>query len=116
MSELNDFIQSQHARDLENAKCQARTEQMLIDMNTRLFGSEGQKGVLPYIIETAEKSAKEAGCRFTAVETRTTALETWKTGTLKWVGGAVAVLTLEGTALAFYFNSVAKHVQAFIGK
>jgi len=86
---------------LDMTRSQARTEQMLTDMNSRLFGGPGQEGVLPYMIGESKK-----------VEARVVALETTKTGVAKWVGGVVAVLTLEGTALGIYFSRVAAHVQA----
>lgn len=109
---LNEFIAAQHQLNLTMSGGLARIEQCQKDTNERLFGGNGQKGVLPYLIEKADASAKEEGERIGKIELRTTALESWKTGTLRWVGGVVAVISLEGTALALYFNSVSGHVKA----
>lgn len=82
----------------------ARTEQMLKDMNGRLFGGDGQSGVLPKLYENVRE-----------VEKRTGALESWKKSSRAWVAGAAAVLTLQGTALAFYFQHVAGHIKTLAG-
>ena len=57
-------------------------------------------------MKKAEQNATEVRYRFEKVEKRTGALETWRTGTVKWVAGVIAVLALEGSALALYFQPV----------
>ncbi len=110
-NQLHEFIAAQHQLNLTMAGGLARIEQAQKDTNTRLFGGDGQKGLLPYMIESAATAAKEEGERISKLTERTTALESWRMGTNKWVGGVVAVLTLEGTALRLYFNSVSHHLQ-----
>jgi hypothetical protein len=111
MSELNDFISTQHKRDIEVAEALASIAQSQKDMSARLFGSEGQKGMLPYMIEAASSSAKELQAEVKSIEDRTNALEGWKRSSKAWLGGAFAVLSLEGTALGMYFNRIAQHAQ-----
>lgn len=103
--QLNDFISKQHERDIVNADRFARIETLLEQNSLRLFGGDGQKGALPYMQEQHER-----------VATRVGRLESWKSGTIKWIAGAVAVLTLEGSALAFYFNHVAGLVKEITQK
>ena len=109
MSEqLSEFIEKQHARDILNAERYSRIETMLTANSERLFGGPNQKGVLTFIHEEHAKA-----CDATAlIASRVGKLEAWKLGTLKWVGGVVALLSLEGTALAFYFS----HVSATVNK
>lgn len=114
MSDLNEFVVAQHATNLAMTGALARIEQSQKDMSQRLFGGDGQKGALPYFAEKDEKQCKENDTRFEKVETRVGSLETWKLGNLKWIGGAVAVLTAEGTALAFYFNHIASKVPQIV--
>lgn len=101
MSEqLNGFIEAQHAQNLLTAGALARIEESLKNTNQRLLGGDGQQGAIPYMNEKVEK-----------VVTRVGKLELWKTGTVKWVAGAVAVLVFEGGALGFYFTHIAGKVQ-----
>lgn len=86
----------------------ARIEQKLDDNSDRLFGKAGQKGAITFLHEANEELKDTCG----ATNTRVTALENWKSGTLKWIAGAVAVLTLEGSAVAFYFHTVVAAVKA----
>jgi hypothetical protein len=92
-NQLNDFITAQHATNLSLTSSMSRIEQSMKDTNQRLFGGDGQKGVLPFVVEKHDELEKRMGT-----------VETWKTGTVKWVAGVIAVLTLEGSALALYFN------------
>jgi hypothetical protein len=105
--QLNDFIAAQHQTNIHLSEGMARTEQMLKDMNARLFGGDGQQGALPFIMQEAKIAAQEHSDRFTKIEKRTGKLEGWKKSSLAWVAGAVAVLTLEGSALARYFQHIA---------
>ena len=114
MSELNDFINAQHERDLLMTERFSRIAQSQEDMSARLFGGPNQKGMLPYMIETAAEAAKELRTDIKLIDTRTGALEGWKRTSKAWAAGAIAVLSLEGTALGFYFNRVAGHVQSVI--
>lgn len=112
MSEqFNDFIAAQHTTNLNMVSSLARIEQMQKDTVQRLFGGDGQKGALSYMVESAKEQAESEADRAEKVEIRVGALEGWRSGTLKWIGGVVAVLTLEGTALAFYFTHVAGKIQ-----
>lgn len=108
MSELNDFIHAQHETNLHLTETLSRIEQSQKDTVIRLFGGEGQKGVLPYMIEQAEETARAASERTSKIEARVTLLENWKLGTLKWVAGCVAVLALEGTAFGMYLTHISK--------
>ena len=110
MSELNDFISTQHARDIEVAQALASIAQSQKDMSARLFGAEGQKGMLPYMLDAAASSAKELQSEIKSIEVRTSSLEGWKRSSKAWLGGAVAVLSLEGTALGMYFSRIASHI------
>ena len=112
MSELNDFITAAHERDLKFTEAIARMAQAQEDMNTRLFGNAAQQGVLPHLIAKIDESSKEQLRQVTAVANRTTVLENWRGASRAWLAGAVAVLTLEGTALGLYFSKIASHVQA----
>jgi hypothetical protein len=105
--QLNDFIATQHQTNLHLTESMARVETLLGETTKRLFGGDGQEGALPYIMRQSEETKKEQGERFATIEKRTAKLETWKTGALKWVAGAVAVLALEGSALALYFQHIA---------
>lgn len=95
---------------IEMSASQARTEQMLKDMNERLFGGPGQKGALSYMVERADERIRVEDVTTEKLTTRIVSLETWKTGTIKWVGGVVAVIGLEGTAVALYLNHIAAKV------
>ena len=110
MSELNDFINAQHTRDLDLATTLAKIEQSQQDTSARLFGGPNQKGMLPFMIETAAATAKELRVEIKDITTRTTVLEGWRTSSRAWVAGAVAVFALEGTALGLYFSKIASHV------
>lgn len=112
MSELNDFIQSQHTRDLTITAAIATMTQAQQDMTRRMFGGDGQKGAIDYIAESIADQRKTTG----EIAVRVGTLETWRTGSIKWVAGAVAVLALEGTALGLYFSKIAGHVTAVITK
>jgi len=105
---LHDFIAAQHERDLRTTETLATIAQSQKDMCARLFGGENQKGMLPYMIEAAKEQSAKMDDRFKEVETRTTSLETWRTGSKRWIAGAVAVLALEGSALGLYLQHVAK--------
>jgi hypothetical protein len=109
--QLNDFIATQHQTNLHLTESMARVETMLGETTKRLFGGDGQEGALPYIMRQAEETKNEQGERFDKIEKRTGKLETWKTGTLKWVAGAIAVLTLEGSALALYFQHFSSKIR-----
>jgi len=98
--QLNTFIEAQHALNVTMAASLGRIEESLKNTNQRLLGGDGQQGAIPYMNDKVEKVSARVG-----------SLETWKAGTLKWVGGVVAVLTLEGTALALYINHVGKAAQ-----
>lgn len=109
--QLNDFIAAAHERDLKFTDALARISQSQTDMSQRLFGGTNQKGALDYIVTKVEESSKESIRRIDDITSRTGALETWKKTSRSWVAGAVAILTLEGTALGFYFTKIASHVQ-----
>jgi hypothetical protein len=111
MSELNDFINAQHERDLLMTERFSRIAQSQEDMSARLFGGPNQKGMLTYMIEMAAETSKELRTDIKLIETRTGALESWKRSSKSWIGGAVAVLSLESMALGVYFNRIAGHVQ-----
>ncbi len=96
---LHDFIAAQHERDLRTTDTLATIAQSQKYMYARLFGGENQQGILPYMIETVKEQSAKIDHRLKEVETRTTSLETWRTGSKRWIAGAVAVLALEGTAL-----------------
>ncbi len=114
--DVNEFVTAQHNLNITMSQALARIEQHQKDTTQRLFGGDGQVGIRPYMAESAKTAAKEAGRRFDKIETRTTVLEGWKKGTVAWTAGAIAVLTFEAGALAFYFNSVASHLHAALGK
>lgn len=103
-SQLNDFIASVHERDLKVTEAIARFTQAQEDMSARLFGGPTQKGMLPYMIDTATTTAKELRGQIEIVEHRTTALESWRGTSRSWLAGAVAILSLEGTALGLFFQ------------
>ena len=88
---VNDFITAQHELNRDMSAALARIEMKLDTQHERIFGANGVQGALPYMHEEKEK-----------LKTRVADLEGWKRGTLKWLAGAVAVLTLEGSALAVY--------------
>lgn len=117
MSErFDEFIAAQHQTNIHLSEGVTRIETILTENTKRLFGGDGQIGALPYIMQKAEQNATEAEKHRATIETRTSSLETWKKTSLAWIAGAVAVLTLEGTALAFYFNSVAaSHIKTIAG-
>lgn len=114
--QLNDFIASVHERDIKFTEAIAKFSQAQTDMSARLFGGPDQKGMLPYMIEKSETSAKELRGEIKIVEDRTGALEGWRKTSRAWVAGAVAVLTLEGTALGMWFSRFAAHVHTTINK
>jgi hypothetical protein len=116
MSELNDFIESAHTRDLKFTESIAKMAQAQEDMNRRLFGGDGQKGALDYIVTKVEESSKESIRQIAAVSDRTVVLEKWRGNSRAWIAGAVAVLGLEGTALGLYFNHIASHVSTLVHK
>jgi len=109
--DINEFASNQHSMNVEICKTLARIEQSQKDTTQRLFGGDGQTGVLPYMAEAAKTVAKEAGERVDKVELRLGAIETFKNGTIRWVGGAIAVISAEAALLAFYFNHMANRVQ-----
>ena len=113
--QLNDFIAAQHVTNVHLAEGMTRVQTLLEENTKRLFGGGGGEGALPFIMRTQKENAKTAEERCEKVETRAAALEGWKKSSLAWIAGAIAVLTLEGTALAFYFNSVARHVKTIAG-
>jgi hypothetical protein len=106
--QLNDFINRQHERDLLAEQRWTRVETLLEQNSERLFGGPNQKGALVFLHEEHAKVTEDLG----KVAGRVGKLESWKLGTTKWVAGALAVLTLEGTALAFVFNHVASVIKA----
>lgn len=106
--QLNEFINKQHDRDIENATRYTRIETLLEQQSERLFGGPNQKGTLQFLHEEHEKVVASVEL----VSGRVGKIETWKTGTVKWIAGAVAVLTLEGTALAFVLNHVSSAIKA----
>ena len=93
--QLNDFINAQHQTNIHLSESMARMEGILSENSKRLFGGDGQPGALPKIYD-----------KLVDIEKRTTVLELWKTGTVKWVAGVIAELTLEGSALALYFAHI----------
>jgi hypothetical protein len=103
-NQLNEFINAQHAQNLTVMQALGRIEQAQKDTTQRLFGGDGQQGAIPYMASAAKELTVRVG-----------ALETWKTGTIKWVGGVCALLGAEGALLAFYFSHVSAKVQAAIG-
>jgi hypothetical protein len=109
--QLNDFIATQHQTNLHLTESMARVETLVAETNKRLFGGDGQEGALPYIMRQSEETKKEQSERHAALEKRTGKLETWRTGTIKWVAGAIAVLALEGSALALYFQHLSGKVR-----
>jgi hypothetical protein len=115
MSELNDFIAAQHQTNIHLSEGMARVETLLAETNRRLFGGDGQQGALPYMIQEAKATVEEQRRRFDKIEIRTGALEGWKKSSLAWIGGAIALLTLEGTALALYFNEASGHITKVAG-
>lgn len=107
---LDSFIDSQHNMNVKLSESLSRIEQSQRDTIQRLFGGDGQKGVLPYMIEQAEQTKKDVDAAHVKIIARVGTLENWKRSSRAWVAGAVAVLALEGTALGFYFNKIANHV------
>lgn len=102
MSEqFHEYVRQQQEINLKLTETLSRVEQKLDSNAERLFGAPGQEGAIKYLYTEAE-----------AVKVRVGLLETWKIGTVKWVAGAVAVLLMEGTALAFFANHVASAVKA----
>lgn len=104
---LNEFIFAQHQQNLKTTDSLARIEQMQRDTVQRLFGGDGQPGVLPFMSDAAKTCAKEEGERAAKIEQRVSLLEAFKTGTLRWIAGVIAVLTFEGTAVALYLHTIA---------
>jgi len=102
--QLNEFISDQHATNLHLTECLARIEQSQKDTNVRLFGGDGQKGTLPYMIEKAEETAK-------TIDGRIKVLENWRGTSRAWIAGAVAILGLEGSALGLYISRISSHIQ-----
>src|SRR5271157_5194259 len=70
LEQCNDFINAQHTTNLRITECLARIEQSQKDSMVRLFGGEGQKGVLPYMIEKAEETTNKVNSRIAALERR----------------------------------------------
>lgn len=101
----------QHQINIENARSLGRIEEALDQMNTRLFGGPGQQGALHYITEQQKEAAATVEKETKALDVRVGSLERWKLGSRRWIAGAVAVLALEGSALAMYFNHIASTVQ-----
>ena len=104
--QLINYMAQHSERDLhiqeaigELAKNVAIVAQSQKYLSTRLFGGENQKGVLTYLVEKNDEHIKDYNVRVGS-------LETWRSGTKRWIAGAVAVLTLEGTALGMYFSKV----------
>jgi hypothetical protein len=91
--QLNDFIAAQHQTNLHLTESMARVETLLAENSRRLFGGDGQLGALPLLYE-----------KVNVVEKRTGALEGWKRSSVAWIAGAIAVLTLEASAFALYFQ------------
>jgi hypothetical protein len=102
--QLNDFIAAQHQTNLHLTESMTRVETLLAENSRRLFGGDGQQGALPYMMQKVEKTAEEQNVRFGKIEKRAGSLEGWKRASLAWIAGAIAVLTLEGSALALYFQ------------
>jgi hypothetical protein len=102
--QLNDFIAAQHQTNLHLTESMTRVETLLAENSRRLFGGDGQQGALPFIMQEVKQNAEKAEERCEAVEKRAGSLESWKKTSLAWVAGAIAVLTLEGSALALYFQ------------
>ena len=109
---LNEFINAQHQTNTTTASTLGRIEQMLADNSARLFGGPNQKGALQYLHEEYDELEKSVG----EVSKRVGVMELWKSGTLKWIAGAVFVVSAEGTALAFWFHQVVSHVSVAIVK
>jgi hypothetical protein len=109
--DVNEFVTAQHSLNIRMSESLARIEQSQTDTRQRLFGGEGQVGILPYMAEQAKTVAVESGKRVDGVETRLSAIETFKNGTIRWVGGAIAVITAEAGLVVFYFDHVARKVQ-----
>jgi hypothetical protein len=95
------FMESQHDLNLKMSASLGRLEETTHTTNVRLFGGDGQQGAMPKLYE-----------KITTVETRVGTLEGVKNSTRSWIAGALAVFTLEGTALGIYFSKVAAHTQA----
>jgi hypothetical protein len=109
-SNFNDFISEVHARDLKFTEIFAKISAQQEDLTSRLFGGVGQVGAIPYMIQTTKEQHAKMEERVDKIEVRAGSLETWRTGSKRWVAGALAVLTLEGTALGLYFSKIAAHV------
>lgn len=105
--QLNDFIATQHQTNIHLSESMARVQTLLEENSKRLFGGDGGEGALPFIMRTQKENAKTAEERCEKVETRAAALEGWKKSSRAWIAGAVAVLALEGSALALYFQHIA---------
>jgi len=116
MTDLNDFIESVHTRDLRFTESIAKMAQAQEDMNRRLFGGDGQNGALDYIVTKVEESSKESIRQIAAISDRTVVLEKWRGNSRAWIAGAVAVLGLEGTALGLYLNHITSHVLTLVHK
>ncbi|HLX83778.1 MAG TPA: hypothetical protein VKR59_07760 [Terriglobales bacterium] len=110
--QLNQLVRDAHARDLKFTDTLATIVQAQKDMSQRLFGGEGQQGILPYMVQCGEKRDEELKKSFKEINDRLTSLETWRTGTKRWIAGAVAVLALEGTAFGYWMN----HAAALVSK
>jgi hypothetical protein len=114
--QLNDFIAAQHQTNLHLTESMTRVETLLAENSRRLFGGDGQVGALPFIMQEVKQNAEKAEESCGKIEKRTRALETWKKNSRAYVAGVIAVLALEGSALAFYFNNVASHVKTVLGR
>ena len=104
--QLINFMQAQYDRDLLLTKTISdlavnvgAVAQAQKDFSCRLLGGENQKGVLTYLVEKNDKHIED-------YNTRVGSLETWRRTSRSWIAGAVAVLTLEGTAIGVYFSKV----------
>jgi hypothetical protein len=97
--QFTQFMAAQSAINLTMTAGLSRIEQSQKDMSIRLFGGDGQPGLLT--------NCKE--CK-SGLDARLGALEGARISTRAWVAGALAVFTLEGSALGLYFSKVAGHL------
>ena len=111
MDQLNSFIREAHERDIKITESLATIAQSQKDLSARLFGGSNQVGVLAQMVAACNTSHVECKESRTNIQTRVSSLETWRTGTIKWVAGVVAVLALEGTALGAWLTHAATVAQ-----
>jgi hypothetical protein len=95
-TDLLSIIQEQHKVNLETATALGSIQKTLEDNSARLFGAPGQQGAIPFLHAEVEET-----------KGKVEKLTVWKKGLYKWVAGALAVLTLEGTILIFGFEHLA---------